>query len=64
MLLKWAEIICVVAEDKIKDRIPQEFDSKIIWFNVGKDIWCNPYNKDLHKILMKMIDKNRDKLYL
>ncbi len=51
MLGNWADKIYVVAEEKIKDRVPNKFKDKIIWLDIGRDIWRSAANRDLLTIL-------------
>lgn len=49
-LSDWAEIIYVLQPHYIK-YVPERNKSKIKVIDVGPDIWSNPYNTDLRKIL-------------
>lgn len=56
MLGDWADKIYIVGEKTIKDQIPIEFQSKIIWLDIGKDVWGNFPNAQLLAILRKKLD--------
>jgi len=56
----WADKIYFVAEERIKKRIPKKFNNKVVHFDIGKDIWCNPNNKELRNILMDRLKEENE----
>jgi len=46
MLFEWADVI-VVPEDKLLAMVPEEYKSKIKFYNIGEDHYPRPHNKDL-----------------
>ena len=57
MLCNWADVILLAkpTHEKFitfgnKDKIKKDF-------TIGEDVWFNPYNKKLHKIVDKELDK-------
>jgi len=51
MMGNWADKIHVVAEEKIKNRVPKKFKDKIIWLDIGRDRWSNMRDRELLSIL-------------
>lgn len=47
MLFKWADVI-VVPDADLLPLIPEQHKSKIKFYNIGKDIYPRPFNKDLY----------------
>lgn len=52
----WADKIYVVGEEAIKNQIPPEFQNKVIWFDIGTDVWGNFPNAQLLAILRKKLE--------
>jgi hypothetical protein len=46
MLFEWADVI-TVPEEKLLALIPEEYKSKIKFYNIGEDIYPRPHNKVL-----------------
>jgi len=59
MMGNWADKIFVVGNEKIVREVPQKFRSKITLFDIGRDIWHNPMNKELQEIIRKELEKIR-----
>jgi hypothetical protein len=56
MLCNWADII-LLAQPYHDEFVTFGNESKIDRrFTIGEDIWFNPYNKNLHKIVNKQLD--------
>ena len=53
ILAPWANKIFVL-EENYKDFVPKEYQDKVVVFDVGPDIWSNPYNMELAGILEGM----------
>lgn len=43
-------------DDSLRDKIPKEYQHKIVSFHVGADRWVNPYHPELRDILDKKLD--------
>jgi hypothetical protein len=56
VLAPWADRIFVL-ETAYKDFVPQEYHDKVVIFDVGPDVWSNPYNMELRGILEEMYQK-------
>ena len=52
-LAEWADRIFVL-QPAYANHVPSKFASKVRVFDVGPDIWSNPYSQDLQFILTKM----------
>lgn len=46
MLFDWADVI-IVPDEKLLALIPEEYKSKIKFYNIGEDIYPRPFNKVL-----------------
>ena len=56
MLCDWADII-LLAKPYHDEFVTSGNESKIEkGFSIGEDVWFNPYNKELHKIIDKQLD--------
>ena len=58
MLYEWADVI-VVPEDKLLALIPEEYKSKIKFYNIGKDIYNRPFNQILFQKAKKMMEEDK-----
>jgi len=47
MLFDWADVI-TVPEEKLLLLIPEEYKSKIKFYNIGEDVYPRPFNKQLY----------------
>ena|SRR6266849_8400722 len=56
MLAKWADKILVVADEAVYNLMPERFKDKTIHCNIGKDVWGNPIDANLLKIVTKELD--------
>lgn len=52
----WADKIYVVGEEAIKNQIPPEFQHKVVWFDIGTDVWGSFPNAQLLAILRKRLE--------
>ena len=53
VLAQWADRIFVL-ETSYKDFVPEAYRHKVIIFDVGADVWSNPYSIELRDILEDM----------
>lgn len=56
VLAPWADRIFVL-ETSYKDFVPVEYHHKVVIFDVGADVWSNPYNMALRAISEDMYEK-------
>lgn len=47
MLFKWADQIIVVGEVELKDKVKKKTNKPVAHFDVGPDIWNNPFDRNL-----------------
>jgi hypothetical protein len=52
-LSDWADWICLM-QPNFADWVQNRHKSAVVDFNVGADIWANPYNEELHAMLEPM----------
>ena len=57
MMFEWADRI-VVPEDKLLALIPEEYKSKIKFYNIGEDVYPRPFNPVLYKRAKDLMDKD------
>lgn len=53
VLSEWADKILIMVDRVV---IPEQHRGKIIDFNIGPDIWSNPYNQELLTLLTKKVE--------
>ena|SRR3990167_2814316 len=58
MLFEWADVI-TVPEEKLLAMIPEEYNSKVKFYNIGPDEYPRPHNKELLSKARKMMDEDR-----
>lgn len=59
-LFNWADKIVVMSINKeILSTISEKFQDKVILFNVGNDIWGNPFHKELQKIIIDKLNSGK-----
>lgn len=58
MLYEWADVI-TVPEEKLLNLIPEEYQSKIKFYNIGKDIYPRPFNKLLLDKARHLMEENK-----
>jgi hypothetical protein len=51
MLGIWADKIIVAADESVHKRMPDKFLYKVVWFDIGPDVWGNPMNEQLLSIM-------------
>jgi hypothetical protein len=57
MLCEWADKI-LLAKPTHNEFVTSKNEGKIdSLFTIGDDIWFNPFNEELHKIINKQLDK-------
>jgi hypothetical protein len=61
VLAPWADRIFVL-ETSYKNFVPVEFHDKVVIFDVGPDVWVNPYSPQLAAILEGMYQDYISKL--
>lgn len=47
MMFEWADVI-IVPEEKLLSLIPEEYKSKVKFYNIGEDVYPRPFNKVLY----------------
>jgi hypothetical protein len=57
MLFRWADSIVILAE-RMRGKIPDEFQDKLRVYDVGLDRWGNPFDKELNDILVKFVNED------
>jgi hypothetical protein len=50
----WAEVIFILQQTYL-DRIPDRHRGKVVVFDVGPDVWSDPYHIDLYYKLLAML---------
>jgi len=58
MLFEWADVI-TVPEEKLLALIPEEYKSKIKFYNIGEDIYPRPFNEKLVAKIKQLMDKDK-----
>ena len=58
MLYEWADVI-TVPEEKLLVMIPEEYKSKIKFYNIGEDIYLRPFNQVLFRRAKKMMEADK-----
>ena len=58
MLFEWADII-TVPEEKLLVIIPEEYKSKIRFYNIGEDRYPRPFNKELLAKARKLMEADK-----
>lgn len=56
MLADWAQLIIVIADVGVWEKVPWDIKGKAIFENIGKDIWLSPMNPLLQKICKQIAD--------
>lgn len=57
LLQRWAKLIIVVADDSVWKKIPWEARGHAVFANIGKDVWRDPRNPELEKVVREVADK-------
>lgn len=57
MLCAWADVI-VIMHSSIRNAIPAKY--AVLSYDVGEDVWNNPFHPELQAKLKKMIQERRD----
>ena len=55
MLFEWADHIIIIGEVGLYNKVPQEYRVKSTHFNIGQDIWINPFHLQLRALLMPLV---------
>ncbi len=48
MLFRWADVILVVGEQRLADKIPAEHRAKMYHLDIGLDTYRNCFSRELH----------------
>ncbi len=56
-LANWADKILVM-QSYFAAYVPDSQKHKIVDFDIGPDVWSNPYNQELLKILLDKVEEN------
>jgi predicted protein tyrosine phosphatase len=58
MMFKWADVI-IVPERSLLDVIPDEYLSKVKFYDVGPDVYPRPHNPELYAKIKRLLEKDR-----
>lgn len=57
MLGRWADVVIVLADNHMLDRLPNGLKKKVIYMNIGKDEWEQAMHPELVKRISKALKK-------
>jgi hypothetical protein len=60
LLAEWADVIAILSSEMMV-YVPEQFRHKVVDFGVGPDLWSNPYNTELAKLLERKLDNYFEK---
>jgi hypothetical protein len=46
LMCDWAQAI-IVMEEQFLEKVPEEYDDKTFVLDVGPDVWCNSFHREL-----------------
>ncbi|MEK7180371.1 MAG: hypothetical protein AAB706_02760 [Patescibacteria group bacterium] len=58
MLFEWADVI-TVPEEKLLALIPEDYKSKVKFYNIGPDVYPRPFNKKLLEKAKEVMGKDK-----
>lgn len=58
MMFKWADLI-IVPERALLGRIPEKYQHKVRFYDVGPDVYPRPHNPELYAKIKRLLEKDR-----